>query len=195
MCRPQTSVQTSVLRITHPQHKRTCSQGPIGRHRSVTPDWWQSPSIASHTTSSLPPVHALCQLQHLIFAVSSGLSVVTGLAITQVFGARACNNTKLDALRRKLSLVIVQSADLHKPPGSGGVDLCTTSCPVIALNHLEERLLDQAQAQAAYTPLFWGHSRSISQGMIFDVQPLVKSLFCPLRPSPNGFFDSEASIP
>ena len=60
-------------------------------------------------------------------------------------------------------------------------------------NHLEERLLDQAQARASYTPLFWGHSRSIPQGMILDVQPLVKSLFCPIRPSPNGFFDSEAS--
>ena len=62
-------------------------------------------------------------------------------------------------------------------------------------NHLEERLLDQAQARASYTPLFWGHSRSIPQGMILDVQPLVKSLFCPIRPSPNGFFDSEASTP
>ena len=62
-------------------------------------------------------------------------------------------------------------------------------------NHLEERLLDQAQARASYTPLFWGHSRSIPQGMIFDVQPLVKSLFCPVRPSPNGFFDFEASTP
>ena len=61
--------------------------------------------------------------------------------------------------------------------------------------HLEERLLDQAQARASYTPLFWGHSRSIPQGMILDVQPLVKSLFCPIRQSPNGFFDSEASIP
>ena len=37
-------------------------------------------------------------------------------------------------------------------------------------NHLEERLLDQAQA--SYTPLLGGHSRSIPQGMIFDVQPL-----------------------
>ena len=64
-----------------------------------------------------------------------------------------------------------------------------------SVNHLEERLLGQAQARAAYTPLFWGHSRSIPQGMIFDVQPLVKSLFCPIRPSPNGFFDFEASIP
>ena len=62
-------------------------------------------------------------------------------------------------------------------------------------NHLEERLSDQAQARASYTPLFWGHSCSIPQGMILDVQPLVKSLFCPIRPSPNGFFDSEASIP
>ena len=62
-------------------------------------------------------------------------------------------------------------------------------------NHLEERLLDQAQARVAYTPLFGGHSRSIPQGMILDVQPLVKSLFCPIRPSPNGFFDFEASTP
>ena len=67
--------------------------------------------------------------------------------------------------------------------------------PWVSRNHLEERLLDQAQARASYTPLFWGHSRSIPQGMIFDVQPLVKSLFCPIRPSLNGFFDSEASIP
>ena len=44
-------------------------------------------------------------------------------------------------------------------------------------------------------PLFWGHSRSIPQGMILDVQPLLKSVFCPITPSPNGFFDSEASIP
>ena len=62
-------------------------------------------------------------------------------------------------------------------------------------NHLEERLLDQAQVRALYTPLFWGHLRSIPQGMIFDVQPLVKSLFCAKRQSPNGFLDSEASIP
>ena len=59
--------------------------------------------------------------------------------------------------------------------------------------HLEERLFDQAQARASYTPLFWGHSRSIPQGMILDVQPLVKSLFCPIRATPNGFFDFEAS--
>ena len=57
------------------------------------------------------------------------------------------------------------------------------------------RVLDQAQARASYTPLFGGHSHSIPRGMIFDVQPLVKSLFCPIRPSPNGFFDFEASIP
>ena len=57
-----------------------------------------------------------------------------------------------------------------------------------SVNHLEERLLDQAQARASYTPLFWGRSRSIPQGMIFDVQPLVKSFFCPIRESPNGFF-------
>ena len=64
--------------------------------------------------------------------------------------------------------------------------------------HLEERLLDQAQVRASYVvypPLFGGHSRSIPQGMMFDLQPLVKSFFCPIRQSPNGFFDSEASIP
>ena len=44
-------------------------------------------------------------------------------------------------------------------------------------------------------PLFGGYSRSILQGMILDVQPLVKSLFCPIKPSPNGFLDSEASVP
>ena len=65
----------------------------------------------------------------------------------------------------------------------------------ISGNHLEERLLDQAQARASYTPLLGGHSHSIPQGMIFDVQPLVKSLFCPIRQSPIGFFDFEASIP
>ena len=62
-------------------------------------------------------------------------------------------------------------------------------------DHLEERLLDQAHLQALYTLLLGAHSRSIPQGMIFDVQPFVKSLFCPIRQSPNGFFDSEASIP
>ena len=35
----------------------------------------------------------------------------------------------------------------------------------------------------------------MSQHMIFDVQPLVKSSFCPIRPSPNGFFDSEGLYP
>ena len=36
-------------------------------------------------------------------------------------------------------------------------------------NHLEERLLDQAQARASYTPLFGGRSRSAPQGMVSDV--------------------------
>ena len=36
-------------------------------------------------------------------------------------------------------------------------------------NHLEERLLDQAQARASYTPLFWGRSRSIPQCMVSNV--------------------------
>ena len=38
-----------------------------------------------------------------------------------------------------------------------------------AKNHLEERLLDQAQARASYTPLFWGRSRSIPQCMVSNV--------------------------
>ena len=62
-------------------------------------------------------------------------------------------------------------------------------------NHFEERLLDQAQAHALYTPpLFEGRSRSIPQGMILDVQPLVKSLFCRMQQPPYGFFDFGASI-
>ena len=44
-----------------------------------------------------------------------------------------------------------------------------------AVNHPEERLLDQAQARASYTPFFGGgHLRSIPVGMIFDIQPFVK---------------------
>ena len=78
--------------------------------------------------------------------------------------------------------------------GSTTCNICSRP-PLLSflLNHLKERLLDQAQARIP--PLFWGHLRSIPQGMIFDIQPLVKSFFCPIRPSPNGFFDSEASIP
>ena len=62
-------------------------------------------------------------------------------------------------------------------------------------NHPKERFLDQAQARASYTPIFFGggHSRSIPD-LVFDVQPLVQS-FCPIKQSPIGFFDSEASIP
>ena len=33
----------------------------------------------------------------------------------------------------------------------------------------EERLLDQAQARASYTPIFWGRSRSILHCMVFEV--------------------------
>ena len=35
-------------------------------------------------------------------------------------------------------------------------------------------------------PLFGGHSRSTPQGMMLDVQPLAKSLFCPTKQSPKG---------
>ena len=66
------------------------------------------------------------------------------------------------------------------------LDVSTAGLP-LGPNHLEERLLDQAQARASYTPLFLGHLRSIPQGMILDVQPLVKSLFCPIRSSPMDF--------
>ena len=90
----------------------------------------------------------------------------------------------------------VKGLQLCSYPGRGGIIRARISAFLILYkNHLEERLLDQAQARASYTPLFWGHSRSIPQGMILDVQPLVKSLFCPIRASPNGFFDFEASTP
>ena len=56
-----------------------------------------------------------------------------------------------------------------------------------------EVVRSSAGAGVVYPP-FLGVISSIPQGMIFDVQPLVKSLFCPIRPSPNGSFDSEASI-
>ena len=50
-------------------------------------------------------------------------------------------------------------------------------------------------AAGAYTPPFWGSFRSIPQGMIFDVQPRLKSLLCAIRQYPNVFFDSEALSP
>ena len=56
-------------------------------------------------------------------------------------------------------------------------------------------LLDQAQVRASYTPPpFFGVVRVAYPNMILDVQPLVKSFFCPIKRSPNGFFDSEASF-
>ena len=67
----------------------------------------------------------------------------------------------------------------------------------IGPNHLEERLLDQAQAQTRAAPPFWGSfaRRSIPEGMILDVYPLVKSFFCLTKRPPNEFFDFEAYIP
>ena len=56
------------------------------------------------------------------------------------------------------------------------------------LNHLEERLFDQAQAQASYTPLFWGCSRSIPQGMVSDVHPLFNHHFRTKNDPPMFFF-------
>ena len=87
--------------------------------------------------------------------------------------------------------------------GGGGTPPRTPSPPHPSLpmfeadsqNHLEERLLDRVQARTPYTPLLGSHSRSIPQGMILDVQPLVKSLFCPTKESLNGFVDFETSIP
>ena len=49
---------------------------------------------------------------------------------------------------------------------------------VTVVNHLEERLLDQAQAWAPYKPPFGGgHSRSTPQRVVSDVESLVKSSF------------------
>ena len=50
-----------------------------------------------------------------------------------------------------------------------------------------EVVRSSASAGVVYPPFLGGHSRSIPQGMIFDVQPLVKSLFYRIRQSPNGF--------
>ena len=65
----------------------------------------------------------------------------------------------------------------------------------VAESPRREVVRSSAGAGVVYPPFWGGHLRSIPQGMILDVQPLVKSLFCPIRPSPNGFFDSEAPIP
>ena len=35
---------------------------------------------------------------------------------------------------------------------------------------------------------FWAYSRTLPQGVELLVQPLVKSLFCPINASPNEFF-------
>ena len=39
---------------------------------------------------------------------------------------------------------------------------------------------------ATYPP-FWAYSRTLPQGVELLVQPLVKSLFCPINASPNEF--------
>ena len=97
--------------------------------------------------------------------------------------------------RRRQAVPLNPPQSFKRGPTCGQLNhICSQCCDGMG-NHLEERLLDQAQARASYTPLFWGHSRSIPQGMILDDQPLVKSLFCPIRASPNGFFDFEASTP
>ena len=73
--------------------------------------------------------------------------------------------------------------------------LFSCDCNTLIESPRREVVRSSAGAGVVLYPLFGGHSRSIPQGMIFDFQPLVKSLFCPMRQSPNGFFDFEASIP
>ena len=53
-------------------------------------------------------------------------------------------------------------------------------------NHLEERLLDQAQARASYTPLFWGRSRSISQCMVAKYMRSLNFWVGPKMDNPLG---------
>ena len=74
-----------------------------------------------------------------------------------------------------------------------GTRVCRRSDPYYSPRR--EVVRSSAGAGVAYPSFFWGYLRSIPQGMIFDVQPFVKSLFCPIRQSPNVFFDFEASIP
>ena len=58
-----------------------------------------------------------------------------------------------------------------------------------------QRLLDQSQAgvymgKTPHTPPFWpfwAYSATLPQGVELLVQPLVKSLFCPINASPNEF--------
>ena len=77
------------------------------------------------------------------------------------------------------------------------------SCPVLSCvhcgvwvllqNHLEERLLDQAQAWALYTPPVWG-SQHTPRHDIGCPTPW-KIIILPNKTIPHGFFDSETSIP
>ena len=69
--------------------------------------------------------------------------------------------------------------------GVGGVSKKITS----------QRLLDQSQAgvyrRKCHIPPhfwpFWAYSRTLPQGVELLVEPLVKSLFCPINASPNEF--------
>ena len=58
------------------------------------------------------------------------------------------------------SLGPVYNAD-STPPRNWHQSAGPSAPKALKANHLEERLLDQAQTRASYTPLFWGHSRSI----------------------------------
>ena len=55
---------------------------------------------------------------------------------------------------------------------------CTQHIHTLGKSPRREVVRSSAGTGVVYPP-FWGHSRSIPQGMILDVQRLLKSLFCP----------------
>ena len=71
---------------------------------------------------------------------------------------------------------------------------CCTIGKQLEGNHLEERLLDQAYARTPYTPLFWGRTRNIPQGMIGCLTP-CKIITLRDKVIPNKIFDFEPSTP
>ena len=75
--------------------------------------------------------------------------------------------------------------------------MCSLSMRKSDANHLDERLLDQVHARASCIPLLGGHSRSIPQGMIIDVQPLVNNEFIilPNKTIPQWIFGFSGLYP
>ena len=73
-------------------------------------------------------------------------------------------------------------------------DKVTSKKPELKITSKRGCWIKRRRGRRIPPPSLWGHSHSIPQGTIFDVQPFVKSLFWPIKPSSNGFFDSEASI-